>query len=84
MSQFLPTSRLKWVDTEDSDLNEYTKFSSKGCILEVYGECLKKPRELHNDYLLAQNKTEIKRETLSDYQQILMIYTMFLLVILKS
>lgn len=84
MSQFLPTSRLKWVDTEDFDLNEYTKFSSKGYILEVYGECLKEPRELHNDYLLAQNKTEIKRETLSDYQQILMIYTMFLLVMLKS
>ena len=49
-------------------MNKYASNSSKGCILEVDFEYPKELREFHNDYFLAPNKTEIKREILSDYQ----------------
>ena len=47
--------------------NKYTNNSSKGCVLEVDLEYPKELRELHNDYPLAPDKLEIKREILSDY-----------------
>ena len=46
-------------------MNKYASNSSKGCVLEVD---LEYPEELHNDYPLATDKTEIKREMLSEYQ----------------
>ena len=49
-------------------MNKYTSNSSKRCILEVDLEYPKKLRELHNDYSLAPDKIEIKREMLSNYQ----------------
>ena len=68
MSKFLPTSGFKWIDPEMFDLNKYTSNSSKGCVLEVDSEYRKELRELHNDYTLAPDKIEIKREMLFDYQ----------------
>ena len=50
------------------NLNKYTSNSSKGCVLEVDLEYPKELWNLHNDYPLAPNKIEIKREMLSDYQ----------------
>ena len=50
------------------DLNKYTSNSSKGFVLEVDLEYPKELWELHNDYPLAPNKLEIKREMLSEYQ----------------
>ena len=49
-------------------MDKYTSSSSKGCVLEVDLEYPKELRELHNDYLLAPEKIEIKREMLSDFQ----------------
>ena len=49
-------------------MNKYTGNSSKRCVLEVYLEYPKELGELPNDYPLAPDKTEIKRETLSEYQ----------------
>ena len=49
-------------------MNKYTSNSSKGCAVEVDLEYPKELRELHNDYLLAPDKREIKKEMLSDYQ----------------
>ena len=49
-------------------MNKYANNSSKGCVLQVDFENPKELRELDNDYLLAQDKIEIKREMLSDYQ----------------
>ena len=43
----------------------YTSNSSKGCVLEVDVEYSKELRQLHNNYLLAQDKMEIKEEMLS-------------------
>ena len=69
MSKFLPTSGFKWTDDPtEFDLNKYTNKSSEGCILEVDLECPKELQELDNDYLLAPDKIEIKREMLSEYQ----------------
>ena len=68
MSKLLPTSRFKWIDHKKFHLNKYTSNSSKGCVLEVDLEYLKELRELHNDYLLAPDKIEIKREMFSNYQ----------------
>ena len=49
-------------------MNKYTSNRSKGCVLEVDLEYPKELWNLHNDYPLAPNKIEIKRETLSDCQ----------------
>ena len=66
MSKFLPTSGFKWIDPKEFDLNKYTRNSSKGCNLEVDLEYPKELRELRNDYPLAPEKIEIKREILSE------------------
>ena len=66
MSNFLPTGGFKWIDTKEFDLNKYTSNSLKGCVLEVDLEYPKALRELHNDYPLAPDKREIKREMLSE------------------
>ena len=68
MSKFLLTSGFKWIEPKEFDLNKYTSNSSKGCVLEVNLEYPKELRELQNDYPLALDKTEIKREMLSEYQ----------------
>ena len=68
MSKFLPTSGSKWIDANESDLNKYASNSSKGCVLEVDLKYPKELHELHNDYPLAPDKIEIKREMLSEYQ----------------
>ena len=68
MSKFLPRSGLKWVDPKKFDLNKYSSNSSKECILEVDLKYPKELCELHNNYLLATDKIEIKKEILSSYQ----------------
>ena len=40
----------------------------KGCVIEVGLEYPKELQELNNDYPLAPDKTEIKKEILADYQ----------------
>ena len=49
-------------------MNKYASNSSKRCVLEIDLECPKELRKLHNDYPLAPDKIEIKREMLSEYQ----------------
>ena len=68
MSKFLLISGLKWIDSKEFDLNQYTSNSSKGCLLIVDLKYPKDLWELHNHYLLAPDKIEIKREMLSEYQ----------------
>ena len=65
MSKFLPTSGFKWIDSRE--LHKYTGNSSKGCVLEVDLEYPKEVREWHNDYPLAPDKIEVKREISSKY-----------------
>ena len=69
MSKFLPTSVFKWIDPKEFDLTKYTGNSSKGYVLEVNLEYPKELQELHNNYPLAPDKIEIKRQMLSEYQQ---------------
>ena len=61
---------LQQVDSnpKEFDLNKYTSHSSKGFVLQVDLEYPKKLHELHTDYTLAPDKTEIKREMMSEYQ----------------
>ena len=68
MSKFLPTIGLKWVDSEEFDLNKYTSNSSKGCVLEINVEYPKELLKLDNGYPLAPDKLEIKRKMLPEYQ----------------
>ena len=49
-------------------MNKYTSNNSKGCVLEFDLEYSKELHELYNDYPLATDKIEIKREMLSEYQ----------------
>ena len=41
MSKFLPTSRFKWKDPKEFNLNKYTSNSSKGCIIKIDLEYLR-------------------------------------------
>ena len=68
MSKFLGTSEFNWIDNEQFDLNKYTRDSSKGCVREIDLEYPNELQELHNDYPLALDKIEIRREILSEYQ----------------
>ena len=68
MSKFPPTSRPKWIDPRKFDSNKYSSNSSKRCILEADFNCPKELSELHNDYPLAPDKIEIKKEILFSYQ----------------
>ena len=65
-------------------MNKYTSNSSKGCVLEVDLEYSIELQEWHNDYPLAPDKIEIKREMLTNYQLRLLIYTIFLLEMLEN
>ena len=67
MSKFFPTSEFKWIDPKELDLHKYISYNSKGCVLEVNLECPKELQKLHNDYPLAPDEIEIKREMLPEY-----------------
>ena len=56
-----------WILKSLTQVN-ITSNSSKGCVLEVGLEYPKELQELYNDYPLALDKIEIKREILSEYQ----------------
>ena len=56
------------MNPKQCDLNKYTTNNSKRFALKIDLEHPKELRELHNDYPLAPDKIEIKREMLSDYQ----------------
>ena len=75
MSEFLPTSGLKWIDPKEFNLDKYTSNSSKGCVLEVDLQYLKEFGELHNDYPSARFKIKIKRKMFSEYQLMIVDYT---------
>ena len=49
-------------------MNGYTSNRSKECALKFNLEYSKELRELRNDYPLALDKTEIKKQILSSYQ----------------
>lgn len=49
-------------------MSKYTNNSSKTCVLEVNLEHPQELHELNNDSPLTPDKTEIKREILSDYE----------------
>ena len=48
-SKFLITSRFKWIDPKEFDLNRYTSNSSKRCVLKVD---LEYPKELVGAYMV--------------------------------
>ena len=68
MSNFFPTSGFKWIYLKEFDLNEHISNGSKIWVLEVDLMYLKELRQLQNDYPLAPDKIDIKREMLSEYQ----------------
>ena len=68
MPMFLPTTEFKWIDPKELDLNKYTSNSSKGCVFKVDFEYPKELRELQKESYLVPDKTEIKREMVSNYQ----------------
>ena len=67
MSKFLLISGFQWIDPIEFDLNKYTSYSSKGCVLEVDLEYPKELYKLYNGYPLAPDKTEIKKEMLCEF-----------------
>ena len=68
MSKCLLKSGFKWTGPKEFDSNRYSSNSSKDSVLEVGLEYSKKEHELHNDYPLAQDEIEIKKEMLSNCQ----------------
>ena len=68
MSKLFPTSVFKWIDPKESDLNKYSSNNFKECVSEVDLEYPKESHELKNNYSLAPDKIEIKKEMLPEYQ----------------
>ena len=68
MSKFFPISGFKWINPKEFDLNKHTSNDSKSYVLEVNLKYQNELRELYNDYHLALNEIEIKREMLFEYQ----------------
>ena len=68
ITYFFPISGFKWVYPRQFYSNKYTSNSSKVFVLEVGYEYPKELREWHNDYPLAPDKIEIKREMFPNYQ----------------
>ena len=68
ISNFLSTSRFKWIDPKVFNSNKYDSNSPKVYVLEVDLEYPIELRKLHKDYSLAPVKTEIKREILYESQ----------------
>ena len=54
--KFFPTSRFKWIDSKEFELNKFTSNKSKCCVLEVDLEYPKELSELLNDYSLTPDK----------------------------
>ena len=67
ISTLLPTSEFEWTDSKDFNLNKYNN-SSDGGFLEVDFEYQKEWCQLHNDYPLAPDKTQIKKKMMCKYQ----------------
>ena len=65
ISQSPSADRFKWLDPVKFNLDKYGDNSSKSCALEVDLEYTKELNKLHNDYPVAPDKLEIKKEILS-------------------
>ena len=68
MIKLLPIEILDWVNSKDFNLDNYCGDSPVGCFLE---DDLDYPDDLHdlyNDYALAGEKVELRKETLPNYQ----------------
>ena len=62
MSKLFHAGRFKCIDPKEFGMDKYTCNSSKGFILAVDLQYPKEFRELHNDYPLAPDKIEIKKD----------------------
>ena len=82
MSKFFQTGGFKWIGPSKFDSNKYSSNSSKVAFQKLILNILIKLHELNNDYPLASDKTEIKKEMLSNYQ--LKTFIIFLLPMLKN
>ena len=67
MSKCFPISEFKWIDPKKFDLSNIRAIVQKDVFFEADLKYPKEIQELHNDYLLAPDKTEIKREIMSEY-----------------
>lgn len=67
MSKSLPTSNFNCSDSTKFNLDKYDDDSLRGCVLGVDLEYLKELLKLYNDYSLAADTWEIKKEMLPDY-----------------
>ena len=68
MSKSLRLVGFQLLVYEKINLDKYDGSSLRGCVLEVKFEYRKKLHEWHNQYPLAPDKLEVKREIFSDYQ----------------
>ena len=57
---FFPTSGFKWIDPKEFNFKKCSSNGSKVCVFEDGLEYPKELRELHDDYHLSPDKTEIK------------------------
>ena len=64
MSKFLLSSGSKWIDPKEFVLNKYARNSSKECVLKLVLNILKNYGQLQNDYPLAPDKRNQKRNAL--------------------
>ena len=68
MIQFLLTEKLDWVNAKDLNLDNYSDHIPIGYFLAVGLEYPDESPDLRNDYPLADEKIEVTKEILPDYQ----------------
>ena len=81
---FSAACKFKRIDPKNFKLNKYSINSTRGCLLEVDLKYPKELRELYNDYPLAPDKIEIKKDMMSNYQLKIADFYKFFLVMLKN
>ena len=84
MLKFLLTSIFKYIDPKKFNSNIFSSNSLKGCVLEVDLEYPKELRDLHNDYPLAPDKIDIKKNSCSVINYRLLVKIIFQLVMFKN
>ena len=68
ISKFISTNLFQRIDLKEFYLNKYTNNNSKRVCSRIDLKYQKDFRKLHNDYTLAPEKIEIKREMFSNYR----------------
>ena len=68
MTKIFPTGGFKWFDHTKFNLDKNYDGTLRGYVIEIELEYYQELHELHNNYPLAPDELDIKKEILAGYQ----------------